>query len=104
MEIEINEELVRKVAQNARLELTKKELKKFTFQLKEIIEYFNKLDKIIVDEKPSFQPIEQKNKLREDIPKKSLTQEEALSNVKEFLRENGYVKGPKVVWGYFYGL
>ena len=98
MEIEINEDLVKKVAKNARLNLTKEELEKFTPELKEVIlESFNKLDEIDAVEEPSFQPIEQKNKLREDIVKKSLSQEDALKNVKENLRENGYIKGPKVM-------
>ena len=98
MQIEINEDLVKKVAKNARLNLTKEELEKFTPQLKEvIIESFNKLDEIDADEEPSFQPIEQKNKLREDVVKESLSQEDALKNVKENLKENGYIKGPKVM-------
>ncbi len=96
--MEVNKELVRKVAQNARLNLTGEELEKFTLQLKEvIIKSFNKLDEVDAKEKPSFQPIEQKNKLREDVVKESLSQEDALKNVREELRENGYIKGPKVV-------
>ncbi len=98
VELKINKELVKKVAENARLELTEKELTKFTPELKEvIIDSFNKLDKIETDEEPSFQPIQQTNKLREDKAEKSLTQEEALRNVKEELRENGYIRGPKVL-------
>ena len=98
VEIKIDEELVKKVAKNARLILTEEELKKFTPQLAEVIlESFNKLDSIDANEEPSFQPIEQKNKLREDEVKESLTQEQALQNVKEDLRENGYIKGPKVM-------
>jgi aspartyl-tRNA(Asn)/glutamyl-tRNA(Gln) amidotransferase subunit C len=98
MQIEINKDLVKKVAKNARLSLTDEELEKFTPELAEvIINSFNKLDKIDAKEEPSFQPIEQKNKLREDVVKKSLSLEEALKNVKENLRENGYIKGPKVM-------
>jgi aspartyl-tRNA(Asn)/glutamyl-tRNA(Gln) amidotransferase subunit C len=97
-EIVIDKELVKKVAKNARLTLTEKELEKFTPQLKEVIlNSFNKLDELEVNEEPSFQPIEQKNKLREDIVKESLSQQDALKNVKKELRENGYIKGPKVI-------
>lgn len=97
-DIEINEELVKKVAKNARLKLTDSEIEKFTPQIKEIIiKSFNLLDTIDVDEEPSFQPIEQKNKFRKDEVKKSLTNEEALKNVLEKLKEDGYIKGPKVV-------
>ncbi|MDD3083439.1 MAG: Asp-tRNA(Asn)/Glu-tRNA(Gln) amidotransferase subunit GatC [Candidatus ainarchaeum sp.] len=98
VDVVVNEVLVQKVAQNARLKLTEEELKKFTPQIREIIlKAFNKLDEIIAEEEPSFQPIEQKNKLREDIPKKGFSQEEALENVKIDLRDLGYIKGPKVV-------
>jgi aspartyl-tRNA(Asn)/glutamyl-tRNA(Gln) amidotransferase subunit C len=97
-EIVIDKKLVKKVAKNARLNLTEKELEKFTPQLKEVIlNSFNKLDELEVNEEPSFQPIEQKNKLREDIVKESLSQQDALKNVKKELRENGYIKGPKVI-------
>ncbi|MDD4250910.1 MAG: Asp-tRNA(Asn)/Glu-tRNA(Gln) amidotransferase subunit GatC [Candidatus ainarchaeum sp.] len=98
VQVEITKDLVKKVAKNARLNLTDEELEKFTIQLDEvIINSFNKLDEIEANEKPSFQPIEQKNRLREDIVKPSLTQEEALRNVIISLRENGYIKGPKVI-------
>ena len=99
MEIEVTKELVKKVAENARLSLTDEELEKFTVELKEVIvDSFNKLDEVDVsDVSPSFQPIEQSNKFRKDEVKESLTQEEALENVKESLRENGYIKGPKVL-------
>jgi aspartyl-tRNA(Asn)/glutamyl-tRNA(Gln) amidotransferase subunit C len=98
MKIEINKELVKKIAENARLKLTEEELEKFTPQLEEVIvDAFNKLDEIEADEEASFQPIKQENKLRADKAKKSLTQEEALKNVKEDLREKGYIKGPKVL-------
>jgi aspartyl-tRNA(Asn)/glutamyl-tRNA(Gln) amidotransferase subunit C len=98
MQIEINKDLVKKIAENARLKLTEEELEKFTPQLEEVIvDAFNKLDEIEADEEPSFQPIKQKNKLRADKAKKALTQEEALKNVKEDLREKGYMRGPKVL-------
>jgi aspartyl-tRNA(Asn)/glutamyl-tRNA(Gln) amidotransferase subunit C len=98
VEIKIDKELVKKVAINARLILTESELEKFTPELAQVIlESFNKLDSINAEEEPSFQPIEQKNKLRVDEVKESLTQEEALQNVKSDLRENGYIKGPKVM-------
>ncbi len=96
--IKVDKELVKKVAINARLSLSEEELKKFTPQLKEVIlDSFNKLDEIDAEEEPSFQPIKQSNKFRKDSAKKSLSQEEALENVIETLREKGYIKGPKVL-------
>ncbi len=64
-------------------------------QLQEILEAFGKLDKIDVkNEKPSFQPIELSNVMREDKVEKCLTQEEALKNTKN--KKDGYFLGPKV--------
>jgi aspartyl-tRNA(Asn)/glutamyl-tRNA(Gln) amidotransferase subunit C len=97
-EVKIDEDLVKKVAKNARLELTEEEVKKFTPQLKEVIlKSFNKLDEVSVEEEASFQPIEQKNKFRSDNPNKPLTQEKALSNISSELKKDGYIKGPKTM-------
>jgi len=99
VEVKVTKELVKKVAQNARLSLTDQELTKFTKEIKEVIvESFNLLDEVdVTDLEPSFQPIKQTNQFRKDEVGKSLSQEEALANVKENLREKGYIKGPKVL-------
>lgn len=99
VQIEVTKELIKKVAQNARLNLTEEELEKFVPQIKEIIlDSFNKLDKFDVkDVKPSFQPIAMSNKFRKDEVKKGITQEQALSNVILKLKEEGYFKGPKAM-------
>lgn len=97
-EIVVDKELIKKVAKNARLTLTDEEIKKFEPQLKEIIlDSFNKLDEIEADEEPSFQPIESKNNFRKDEVKESLELDEVMKNVSQKLRENNYVKGPKVL-------
>ncbi len=97
--VEVTKELIKKVAQNARLNLTDAELEKFVPQIKEIIlSSFNKLDEFDAsDTKPSFQPIEMSNKFRKDEVRKGITQEEALSNVILKLKEEGYFKGPKAM-------
>lgn len=97
--VEVTKELIKKVAQNARLNLTEEELEKFVPQIKEIIvDSFNKLDEFdAADAKPSFQPIELSNKFRKDEVKKGITQEEALANVIAKLKEEGYFKGPKAM-------
>ena len=99
VQIEVTKELIKKVAQNARLNLTEAELEKFVPQIKEIIlDSFNKLDEFDANEiKPSFQPIEMSNKFRKDVVGKSLTQEEALQNVIVKLKQDGYIKGPKAM-------
>ena len=97
-QIHVDKELIKKVAKNARLNLTEEELEKFVPQIKEIIlDSFNLLDEVDANEEPSFQPIESKNQFRKDEVKEGLTQEEALKNVSQKLKENGYVKGPKVL-------
>lgn len=94
--MKVNKELIEKVAENARIKLSKKELEEFVPQFNEIINVFSKLDKLDVKNiKPSFQPFESKNVFREDIVKKSLTQEEALRNTKN--KKNGYFKGPRII-------
>jgi aspartyl-tRNA(Asn)/glutamyl-tRNA(Gln) amidotransferase subunit C len=91
----VDKELVEHVASLARLKLTDAEIEEFTPQLKEILDMFSELGKVDTDGKPSFQPIELKNALREDKIEKCLTQEEALSNSQN--TKDGYFKGPRAV-------
>ena len=92
----IEKKTVKKVADLARINLTEKELEKFSKDLESILEAFKKLDKVNTDKvKPSFQPTPIKNVFRKDEVKKGLTQEEALANTKN--KEKGYFKGPKAV-------
>jgi len=94
--MQINKKLIEHVAALTRLKLTDKEVKEFMPQLKEILNTFSKIDKVNTDNtEPSFQPVEVKNVMREDIAGGSLTQEEALSNTEH--KKDGYFKGPKVV-------
>ncbi|MCK4520980.1 MAG: Asp-tRNA(Asn)/Glu-tRNA(Gln) amidotransferase subunit GatC [Nanoarchaeota archaeon] len=94
--MKVDKELIEKVASVARLKLTDAEIKKFLPELKEVLEYFSELDKADVKGvKPSFQPVEIKNLMREDKIKKSLTQEEALRNTSH--KKDGYFKGPRAV-------
>jgi len=92
----MKKEILENVAKNARLKLTEKEIKEFTLELEEVLKSFSILDKIDTKNvEPSFQPLEIKNVFREDIIKKSLSQEEALSNTKN--KKDGYFKGPKAI-------
>ncbi|MFT4303327.1 MAG: Asp-tRNA(Asn)/Glu-tRNA(Gln) amidotransferase subunit GatC [Candidatus Woesearchaeota archaeon] len=94
--MEVNRELLLKVGNTARLNLTEQEINKFIPQVKEILSFFEKLNKIdTTDIKPSFQPVALRNRLREDIVKESLLQELALKNSP--LNKDGYFKGPKAV-------
>ncbi len=91
----IDAETVRHVAKIARLDLTDSEVNRLSKDLNDILAAFAILDKIKTNNKPSFQPLEIKDVLREDIEGKCLTQEEALANTKH--KENGFFKGPRVV-------
>ena len=92
----IDNQIIEKVAQNARLKLTKNEIEEITPQLSEILQAFSKLDELDTENvNPSFQPIKLKNVLREDKEKQSLTQEEILSNTKH--KKDGFFKCPKVI-------
>ena len=96
MKVKINKELIEHVAEVARLKLTDKEIEKFSKELKEIIEAFSTIDKI--DTKgiePSLQPIELRNRLREDKKEECLSQEDVLSLSDH--KKDGYFKGPKAL-------
>lgn len=93
---EIDEDLLHHVAEVARLNISPEEIRKFTPQLKDIITVFSKIKEVDTDDvKPSFQPVQLKNALREDEPEECLTQEQALMNSKHC--KDGYFKGPKAV-------
>lgn len=102
----IDADMVRRVAKNARLELTDSEIKKFSKDLNDILAAFAVLDNVKttakmtakgrqVEVKPSFQPLPIKDIMRDDAEEKCLTQEKALANTKH--KEKGFFKGPRVV-------
>ena len=94
--MEINKELILKVAKNARLNLTEEEVKEFIPQFKEVLNSFSELDKVKTDNaKPSFHPIEIKNSIREDNPKECVSQKEILKNAKH--KKDPYFLGPKAL-------
>lgn len=94
--IKVDKGLLLKVASNARLNLSDKEIEKFLPQLADVLDYFSMLDELDVSaQKPSFQAIESKNALREDCTKESITQEKALSNTEN--KKDGYFKGPAIL-------
>ncbi len=86
---------VYKIAELAKIEITKEEAEKFQKELMSIVDYFNVLDEVKEDVEPTFHVLPLKNVFREDIPKEGLSREEVLANAKH--KENGYFKGPKIV-------
>jgi len=81
----------------AMLNLSDEEKEKLIPQLNEIIKYFKKLNDLDTKNiKPITHPIEGlKNVFREDIPKESLTNEEALKNAQH--KKDGYFKAPRIL-------
>ncbi|MGI5898270.1 MAG: Asp-tRNA(Asn)/Glu-tRNA(Gln) amidotransferase subunit GatC [Candidatus Dojkabacteria bacterium] len=81
---------IKKIAESASIALTDKEIKEFTPQMEGIVDSMNVLKE--VDTK-GIKPMKGHMKfkdLREDIPGKTLSQEEVLKNAK--YTENGCVK------------
>ncbi|MBI2650802.1 Asp-tRNA(Asn)/Glu-tRNA(Gln) amidotransferase subunit GatC [Candidatus Woesearchaeota archaeon] len=94
--MEVDRKLLEHVAEIARLKLNEEEIKKFLPQLKEALEFFSKLKDISTDKvKPSFQPVELKNAMREDKEGQCLSQDDALSLTEH--KKDGYFKGPKAI-------
>jgi len=94
--MEIDRKLLEHVAEIARLKLTEEEIRKFLPQLKEALEFFSQLKEVNTDNvKPSFQPVELKNVMREDKEKECLSQDDALSLTEH--KKDGYFKGPRAV-------
>ena len=92
----ITQATTKSIAHAAKLSLTEEEVILFTKDLQEIIKAFTILDTVETSTvKPSFLPIPQKNVLREDFVRQSITQEEALRLTKQ--HENGFFIGPRTV-------
>jgi len=86
---------VDKISKVARLKLTKTEKVKFQKQLKKILDYFKELDKIKNEKEFSVSPFEIVNVFDEDKIEKSLSEKEALSQIKN--KDIGFFKSPRVV-------
>lgn len=91
----VDKELITHVAEVARLHLSEKEIQEFIPQIEEVLAVFSQLREVDTEGvRPSFQPVELKGHIRDDVPEKCLTQGEALSNAEH---KDGYIKGPKAL-------
>ena len=94
--MDISKELIGQVARNARLNLTEEEKVQFLKDFKDILDAFASLDEMDSDNASlAYQPLIPANDLREDIPNRCLSQEEALENTSQ--KKDGYFKSPKVM-------
>ena len=93
----ISKETIEHISKLALLDLSEEEKEKLAKELGDILSYFKKLDNIDTSNvKPLTHPIEGlKNVFREDIPWKSLSNEEALKNAKH--KKDGYIKAPRIL-------
>ncbi|MFW9988548.1 MAG: Asp-tRNA(Asn)/Glu-tRNA(Gln) amidotransferase subunit GatC [Candidatus Odinarchaeota archaeon] len=94
---EFSKETIDHISKLALLDLSEDEKEKLSQELGNILNYFKKLNDLDTsDVKPTTHPIEGlKNVFREDIPRKSLTNEEALRNAKH--KKDGYFKAPRIL-------
>ncbi len=90
--MKITSEIVKKVADTARITLSDKEIEKFVPQFEEIMGLFSQLASI--KETGSEYSIKTINQLRTDTEEECLSQEEVFSNTKN--HEMGFFKGPKI--------
>jgi aspartyl-tRNA(Asn)/glutamyl-tRNA(Gln) amidotransferase subunit C len=94
MSSEVDEDLVIYLAEVARLKLSEEEVKKFSEQLKVIIDAFKDLDGVDTENvDPSFHPLKLPVKLREDLSEKWFW--DPLANTLH--KEGKYFKGPKII-------
>lgn len=92
----IDKETVKHVAKTSRIKLTDEEIEKFSKELDDVLNSFALLKEVDTSYvKPSFQPNEIKNVVREDVPEDSLSQDDALSNAEQ--KEEKFFKGPRSV-------
>jgi len=90
----IDKETVSKVAELARLQLTEEEIELYSKQLKNIVEFVNKMNEVETENVEPFVLEFENTPLREDIPGETLPKEEIEKNAPAF--ENGYFVVPRI--------
>jgi aspartyl-tRNA(Asn)/glutamyl-tRNA(Gln) amidotransferase subunit C len=90
----IDKKLVDRVAKVSRVNLSDKEVEKFSKQFDDILKACKELDEVDTsDVEPSFHPVELKNVMRDD--KSKPWKWDPLSNTE--YKERKYFKGPRIV-------
>ncbi|MFX1315048.1 MAG: Asp-tRNA(Asn)/Glu-tRNA(Gln) amidotransferase subunit GatC [Promethearchaeota archaeon] len=94
---EFSKETIDYLAKLALLDLKDEEKEILANQLNDILTYFKKLNDIDTSNiEPTTHPIEGlQNVFREDIPRNSLTNEEATKNAQH--KKDGYFKAPRIL-------
>ncbi len=92
----VDKETVRKVARLARIELSDMETEGFRRDLEEVLSAFRKIQKIPTKGvKPTFQPVETRDVLREDVVEPGIPRDRLLRDLRN--KQDGYIRGPRVV-------
>lgn len=92
----MEEKIVFTVANLARLRLSEEEAKIFPNQFADIVSFIENLREVNTEDVPPFyELIQEETPYRDDIPKNSLTNEEALINAPQ--SEGGFFVVPRVV-------
>lgn len=92
----ITKEQVERVADLAHLAVTEEEVAMYTEKLQSIVTYANQLNELNTDGvKPTTHILHEKNVLRQDVVKQTITQEEALKNAPD--KQGGYFKVPPIL-------
>jgi aspartyl-tRNA(Asn)/glutamyl-tRNA(Gln) amidotransferase subunit C len=96
-ETEFSKETIDHISKLALIDLSEKEKEHLSQELGVILNYFKKLDELdLSNVDPTTHPIDGlKNVFREDISRKSLSNEEALRNAKH--KKDGYFKAPRIL-------
>lgn len=93
--MKLTPEVVRHVAELARLELSEAEVQRYTEQLSAILDYAERIQAVDTGQvPPTPYVLPQANVLRDDEPEPSLPVEEALANAPD--REDGLFRVPAI--------
>jgi aspartyl-tRNA(Asn)/glutamyl-tRNA(Gln) amidotransferase subunit C len=93
--MQIDKQLIERVAQNARIALTDKEKERFVKEFAEILDAFSVVAAAPSSDKMSVHPQPIMDVMREDKPHQCLSQQDALSNTQH--KKDGYFKGPRAL-------
>ena len=96
MDKQIDPQLVRHIGKLSRIELSEDQVHKLSRQIASTLEYFDKLQELDTSAvEPMAHAVDVSNVLADDVPRASLTPEEALANAPQ--RDGDFFKVPKVI-------
>ena len=94
--MKISKQEVEHVAKLARLELSREETDRYTGQLSNILTYIEKLNELdTANVEPTSHVLDIRNVMRDDVPRESLSQVQALANAPD--KASGHYRVPKII-------